>query len=289
MTETAASGLTVRLYEDLGRRETPRGKGRGEASAHDYEEARALDEEIAFRQAPVFEPFAIEPTTPIPANLLEFPRQLVAARKARPRAAEGPLAEESPRSPQLRIFEVEPDQIATAPEPRPAGAEWLSIRLDAQVKTEPVEEARTAAPALMPAMLPPQTAPLNLRVMAEIVDWCVVGLGFVGFVAVVANVAGKLPTGTAAIGAAAGTLGLFYLAYELLFFTLSDQTPGMRYARIGLCTLSDDNPTRKAIRRRILAQLMAVCPFGLGLIWALLDDDSLGWHDRISRMYQRAY
>ena len=30
-------------------------------------------------------------------------------------------------------------------------------------------------------------------------------------------------------------------------------------------------------------------PLGLGLLWSLLDDDRLCWHDRISRMYQRSY
>jgi len=35
--------------------------------------------------------------------------------------------------------------------------------------------------------------------------------------------------------------------------------------------------------------MLAVCPLGLGLLWVLLDDDRLGWHDRISRMYQRTY
>ena len=79
------------------------------------------------------------------------------------------------------------------------------------------------------------------------------------------------------------------LLYQALFFSFGDQTPGMRFARIGLCTLSDENPTRAAMRRRIAAQLVAVCPLGLGLVWSLLDDHGLGWHDRISRMYQRAY
>lgn len=63
----------------------------------------------------------------------------------------------------------------------------------------------------------------------------------------------------------------------------------MRYARIGLCTLDDNNPTRSAMRRRILATILAACPLGIGFLWAWFDDDGLGWHDRISRMYQRSY
>ena len=63
----------------------------------------------------------------------------------------------------------------------------------------------------------------------------------------------------------------------------------MRCVRIALCTFNDESPTRSAKRRRILATLVAACPLGLGLIWMALDNDRLGWHDRISRMYPRAY
>jgi uncharacterized RDD family membrane protein YckC len=138
-------------------------------------------------------------------------------------------------------------------------------------------------------MLPPQVAPLELRLMAAIVDFLMVGFAFTLFAGVTVHFAHRVPTGVPGAIAGASTFALLYPLYELLFFTFSDQTPGMRYARLGLCTLSDENPTRAAIRRRILAQLIAVCPFGLGIFWALLDDDGLGWHDRISKMYQRAY
>ena len=62
---------------------------------HNEAEARLLDEEIAFRKSPVFEEPA-GPPMPLPANLIEFPRQLVAPRKARPRYAEGPLRASGP-------------------------------------------------------------------------------------------------------------------------------------------------------------------------------------------------
>ncbi len=296
--QISTAGLTVRLYEDIGRpphpapiaattNEPPR------SAIPDLEEALALDEEIAFRQAPVFEPFTFEPLTPLPANLLEFPRQLVAARKARPRLAEGPLLEETPRSPQLRIFEVEPEQISHAPAP-PVAPEWAGIHLDAQPAIQPETPSgfgAEAAPAstLLPSLLPPQTAPLQLRIMATLVDGLVLAGALMVFVAVAAHFAQRFPSGITAATSAAGAFAIFFPLYQLLFFTLSDQTPGMRYARIGLCTFTDENPSRAAIRRRILAQLVALCPFGLGILWALLDEDGLGWHDRISRMYQRAY
>ena len=289
--ELSTAGLTVRLYEDLGRT-APALAPRTFSGEQDPEEALALDEEIQYRSSPDFEPFVFEPTTPLPANLLEFPRQLVAARKARPRLAEGPLLEETPRSPQLRIFEVEPEQISIQPLPPALTPEWASIHLGATPALQsvsPMDVAASLSPALSPSLAPPHTAPIGLRLMATVTDLLLVTGSFLSFVAAAAYIAHALPTGIPAAIASASTLAVFYVAYRILFFTFSDQTPGMRYARIGFCTFADENPTRRAIRRRLWAELIALIPFGLGFLWALMDDDHLGWHDRVSRMYPRAY
>jgi len=240
-----------------------------------------LDEEIAFRQAPVFD----EPTVLLPANLIEFPRQLVAARKARPRLAEGPLREEAEaaETAQLRIFEVETEAAPPAlPVVKAIEPEWASIHLDPPV-LDVVEAPDTVF------ALPPQPAPLSQRLMAATVDACVLGGAFLGVVTAFALAARQLPSGPVTAGAAVATFVILFVLYQMLFFTFADATPGMRYARIGLCTFSDDNPTRAAMRKRTFALLLAACPLGIGFLWALLDDDRLGWHDRISRMYQRGY
>ena len=288
-------GMTVRLYQDLPQTPPPSIAAKPRQSAPrisevEVQESKALDAEIEFRQAPVWEEYWNdgEPTVPLPANLLEFPRQLIAARKARPRLAEGPLRDEvTPRTAQLRIFEVEPEQISVTPALPPAAPEWTtSIRLDAHTVTEPVPSPE--APVLS-SLLPPQTAPLQLRVMSAAVDGILVAGGSLAFIAAYARADGDIPVGVPALLSVLGILMVVHILYQLLFFTFSDETPGMRYARIGLCTFTDENPTRADMRRRILAQFVAVGPLGLGLLWILLDDDALGWHDRISRMYQRAY
>jgi len=295
--EVSTAGLTVRLYEDLGA--TAAGHfatNHVPLEPQDSEQAFALDEEIAFRQAPVFEEPA-GPPVPIPANLLEFPRQLIAARKARPVLALGPLRETAaPATSQLRIFEVEPQQISPEPAAPSADQEWTSIWLDtpapaahhADVRLEP---ELTLHPGLAPAPAALQVASIGRRVMAASVDAIIIGTGFVVFTSAFVALSGGLPVSApipAAVTAVAILL-VFALAYELLFFTFSNNTPGMRYARIGLCTFSDDNPTRSAMRKRIFSTFLAAGPLGLGLLWALLDEDHLGWHDRLSKMYQREY
>jgi uncharacterized RDD family membrane protein YckC len=128
--------------------------------------------------------------------------------------------------------------------------------------------------------------------MAAAVDACCVGAAFVAFATTVSYISGprlQALSRPLLAGAVLFTLAIAALLYQLLFFSLNDATPGMRYARIGLCTFADANPTRRQMRRRVLAIILAACPLGLGLLWAWLDDDRLGWHDRISRMYHRCY
>ncbi len=287
--KSTAGGLTVRLYEDAGRSapeaawQAAELKPARAAESLAEDEGRMLDEEIAYRQSPMDE---LERTSvAIPANLLEFPRQLVATRKARPRYAEGPLREDAdaPDS-QLRIFEVEAVQTEVAVES--SAPEWSSIWLDALAQQAPVETPEEARYARAER---PQTAALSLRVMAALVDGCLIAAAYVMFGTVFVYETAALPGLVSAGVGSAGLLVSLYLLYQMLFFTLAEATPGMRYARIGLCAFADENPTRAALRRRVPAVLLAACPLGLGLLWACLDEDRLGWHDRISRMYQREY
>ena len=291
-TTGVGSPLTVRLYEELA--SAPIVPVQVSGAALDSEETHALDEEIAFRQSPVFEDYKAylqreaEPPIPLPANLLEFPRQLVAPRKARPRLAEGPLRDDSvPVVRQLRIFEVEAGQISASPALPSATPEWASIHLDAP--TLPDDFDPVPASPQLPSLLPPHAAALGLRSMALLFDAGLVLAALVVFAGIFAKVAGQVPGGWAGLAALAVAALVLHVCYGLFFFSFGDQTPGMRYARIGFCTFSDENPSRGALRKRVLIQLLAMAPFGMGLLWALLDEDGLGWHDRLSRMYLRAY
>jgi len=275
------------------------------ATENNGADALALDEEIAFRQAPVFEDFHSRPE-PLPANLIEFPRQLIASRKARPRIAEGPLREEvaDRADGQLRIFEVETAQISTEAVSEDAGTpQWTSIFLDAQqhgpaAAAEPVTAPSTAGL--------PGIASVERRIVAAAINGCIIGVALAAFggaaMITSGNAAGlhslslgsmvnmlRSPDGRAVLEAGAAVALLLCFAYQALFFTFASATPGMRCARIALCTFTEENPTRKAMRRRILAVLLSGIPFGLGFLWATLDEEKLSWHDRVSGMYQRMY
>ena len=257
------------------------------------EELAELDEEIEFRLSPEFADLVLE-TQSIPGNIIEFPRELVAPHRARPRLAEGPLLADEPPEPQLRIFEVGPEQISVAPESEVlhAAPEWQGMLLGAGHAAE----ARTNFSRQLEAQLQLDqliyAAPVMRRVLAVTVDGLCVAAGLAAFAAMFMKIAGPalrdMPR-PALGGAVAGIFLFFLVVYQMLFFTLNDATPGMRVARVAFCTFRENNPSRRAIRRRLISTALAACPLGLGLVWMVLDGDGLGWHDRMSRMYPRAY
>lgn len=256
-------------------------------------EMAELDDEIEFRLAPEFGEILLE-TQPIQANIIEFPRQLVASRKARPRLAEGPLREDGTPEPQLRIFEVEAEQISAAPEmvATAEAPEWQGLLLGAGAAARhDIGMSRQLETQLQ---LDHQfyAAPLQRRMLAAAVDALCIGAGFAAFAAAAVKLDGdtlqSLPL-TRMGTVVAATLVTFLVLYKLLFFTLNDATPGMRAARIAFCTFGEDSPSRKALRRRLWSTALAASPLCLGLLWTALDGDRLGWHDRMSRMYPRTY
>jgi uncharacterized RDD family membrane protein YckC len=284
--------LPVRPAEPIAVR-TSRGQAEFEAPVENWweREHRAhanLSEEV-------FE--SVEPLQPIHANLIEFPRELVATRKVRPRRAE-PHYAPGQADEQLSIFEVDPGSISIEPEPAEGmmetealtwrGAEWSDIRLGEQPMVQPrVEAEREEATAFETSTL--ELAPFHLRVMAAVVDGALITGAFLVAAMVAATHVSQLPAvKSIEIGSALALFGIAAL-YFALFLTLAEGTLGMKYAHIALCTFDDDSPAAAQRRKRLVALMLSLLPVGLGVAWAIFDDDHLTWHDRLSGTYLRRY
>lgn len=229
----------------------------------------------------------VEPDLPIHANLIEFPRELVATRRMRPRRAEGPFATAKPEA-QLSIFEVDPGAVSTRPESAAAAAlaawpepAWAEIELEPQSS----EESETEE---MPATLQDlQLAPIGRRLVAPLVDGALIAAILLGPALVAANRFGhSRPTKIDEIGAVVAVLFVGML-YHALCLLLAGATPGMNLTGISLCTFDGQIPTRDQLRSRLGALLLSIVPVGLGIAWALFDEDHLSWHDRLSKTYLR--
>jgi uncharacterized RDD family membrane protein YckC len=254
------------------------------------------------------EPIAVE-AEPATANLIEFPREIVAPRRLRPRLLE-PVQSAATTERQLSIFEVDPGSISTEPDvlqpaaPVPSwsdsewsseewgtaaasiaqvsGPEWSGIELD----EHPLLEQRTEPEPVRVAQHI-DLAPLGRRVMAMAVDGCLMlAVFFASAMLLAARTQQPLTPRGAEMFVALGLI-IAGFAYNAFFFALGVSTPGMRYAGIALSTFDDEVPTRAQLRRRLGAMVLSLAPVALGLVWSVFDEDHLSWHDRISQTYLR--
>ena len=240
-----------------------------------------IESGIASAIEPEIEP--VEPDLPLPANLIEFPRQLVASRKRRPRRVEEPFASPEPES-QLSIFEVDPSDLPVLPIQTGAAwpqPEWSALDPDPQSASEPDSASHA------PLRLTLELAPAGARLSALLVDGALVSLAFLGAVLVAAANIDHPPAARVLECSAALALLLIGLLYHAFFLALARSTPGMSYANLSFCTFDGQIPTRAQLRGRFGALLLSLLPVGLGLAWLLFDDEHLCWHDRLSRTYLR--
>ncbi len=268
------------------------------SAAKRAEQARRLEERADEREAPapsevlaeaLDDSRADDAGVPIYANLIQFPRLMVATRRMRPRRAEGPLAD-SPAQSQLSIFEVDPASISTEAAPavdEPAAPVWMRAEESStEIEPQRVESLREEnAPRAKQSSI--KLAPLNPRLMALVVDASLTLAAFLSLAFLFVPRTGHLPglrTAELATGLAVLVIGA---AYQVLFAGLDRSTPGMRYAGIAICTFEGRLPSRRQRCMRFAALLLSVLPLGLGLVWALFDDDRLMGHDRLSKTYLR--
>jgi uncharacterized RDD family membrane protein YckC len=84
------------------------------------------------------------------------------------------------------------------------------------------------------------------------------------------------------MGAAALLIAMFY---GFVWVWAGAQTPGMLALRLTLIHFDGYPPERTSRWLRYLGACLGYCAGGLGLLWALLDEESLAWHDHISKTF----
>jgi len=155
-----------------------------------------------------------------------------------------------------------------------------------------LDEAPQAQEQLLTEMvLAVRPGALAQRILAGLVDAIVLSVAFTVFAYVLLKVSPitmmpiTLAHSRAAILAAAATSAVLWTAYHYLMLVCGTATLGMRIAGLTIRSFEGAPVKRTVRRRRVLAMLVSALPAGLGFFWAAFDEDTLSWHDRISRTY----
>ncbi len=82
---------------------------------------------------------------------------------------------------------------------------------------------------------------------------------------------------------------VFCLLYKVLWFLADGDSPGMRFARLRLINFDGRRPDREQRLYRIASACLSSMAAGLGIVWALVDEESLTWHDHISKTFPTPY
>jgi uncharacterized RDD family membrane protein YckC len=133
----------------------------------------------------------------------------------------------------------------------------------------------------------PRPAPLSQRAAAGLVDAAIVLIASGTFAVTFLKLAEEMPQSKLTMVCALAAGGTFWLLFQYLFLTYGRGTPGMRMAHLELCTFEGKPASLFARRCRAAASALSAFCAGLGYAWALIDEDRLGWHDRISQTHLR--
>ena len=238
-----------------------------------------------------FAEIVVKPSGP---KVIRFPRSMVAPPPAIEEVRLDELPTPAPDAPRIldapeseggfiendfvEVVEVQPPAPATPP------AEQMQLLPNfADIHLEP--EGNRLTDELNEI---PHAAPLGQRAVAGAVDAVIVFLASGVFALTFLQLAEETPRSRLTMVCALAVGGVFWLAFQYLFLVYGRRTPGMKLAQLELRTFAGEPASLFARRVRAFAGSLSGFAIGLGYFWAFIDEDRLGWHDRISQTYLKS-
>ena len=128
-------------------------------------------------------------------------------------------------------------------------------------------------------------APVVQRATATVLDFVMIALAEGGMLlALSMSPAAAFITSKTLPGLA--VFGLFLaIGYKLMFALAETDSPGTRWTHLKVLNFDGATPTRNERLTRLASGLLSLVASGLGLIWALVDEETLSWHDHISKTF----
>lgn len=123
------------------------------------------------------------------------------------------------------------------------------------------------------------------RAMAAIVDLSIVLVSLGAFLGIFFLAGGDMMLNRETIPLILGMAAVIAMFYRFLWCLGNGDSPGMRFAGLRLVDFDGRRPDREQRGLRQVAGLLSIFSAGLGLVWALVDEENLTWHDHISKTF----
>jgi uncharacterized RDD family membrane protein YckC len=199
-------------------------------------------------------------------------------------------------------------QPLAAPAPQIPEGRQAPIRRPATPKSEPrrrsvTQQQNDFQPGL-DFLVPPPQGPRTLKTQVEAVIYCdatvaspkhraiasaldggMIFIGFGAFLFTFHLMGGMFHLNRQTIPFFIGVFGTLALFYGLLWIWSGRQTLGMRWTKLRLIDFDGLPAGRRDRVLRIFGTCLSCCAGGAGLLWALVDEEKLTWHDHISKTF----
>lgn len=159
----------------------------------------------------------------------------------------------------------------------------LVIDVSLPLDSADAPSTETVPPVHQPGLYP--VASIDDRRLAALADAACLLFAYGAFLALFGAVGGQFTLSKLSAAVCATTFAIVYLQYFALFTIFGGTTPGMMLRGLQVVSVSGDTPTPRQMLLRSAGYVLSAGTFFLGFLWALWDEDSLTWHDRISHTY----
>ncbi len=207
-------------------------------------------------------------------------RQPAAPRRTPPRGQVIPFESIAPD----RVPAAEPQSERRPRGPRPSARSAVSRPQVPSRQAALAFDSQSAVPVLA-AFREAPVAPLKVRFQAAVLDAVLVLLGFACVVATFHVAGGRVQATPRAALPWGGVILALVLFYHVLWCVLRTDSAGMRFFRLRLINFDghEAEPAQRTVR--LVTACLSVAAGGLGLLWALFDEEKLTWHDHISKTF----
>ncbi len=128
-------------------------------------------------------------------------------------------------------------------------------------------------------------APPTLRMQAALLDGLLMACGCLVAVALYVYLGGALLPSRHELPFLLAALATVPAAYKLIWTAARRDTPGMRATGLRLIDFDGNPPSQDRRYQRAFGGAISLLAAGIGLVWALVDEDSLTWHDHMSSTF----